>query len=281
MKAWSFAYFAPGEEKSEGLGPLFGTGTYNMTNANALFGDFMIWRGITDFHCYVLREGTICLFCLWPSAIRREWGKQSQIYRIQKSSWHSLIGLRLAPATLAWCLLLPATMGGPDSLFRPSGGYQPEAIAWIEEHPVFETFVPNAIPGDKYEDSWLAHAAELGCCCLTNWPFMTPKEVEAFCLSSSSPCFSAPRLHFAFAICITCFLSCSFRQLFGCFEFELRLPTVTILGHIQRCTLQRSALTDDSFGISFKHSIAAVHSVDELQVQNWVFFLATVDERNQ
>lgn len=64
MKAWSFAYFAPGEEKSEGLGPLFGTGTYNMTNANALFGDFMIWRGITDFHCYVLREGTICLFCL-------------------------------------------------------------------------------------------------------------------------------------------------------------------------------------------------------------------------
>ena len=27
MKAWTFAYFAPGEEKSEGLGRLFGTGT--------------------------------------------------------------------------------------------------------------------------------------------------------------------------------------------------------------------------------------------------------------
>eukprot|EP00434_Breviolum_minutum_P041205 symbB.v1.2.036650.t3/scaffold5221.1/size29670/3 len=64
-------------------------------------------------------------------------------------------------------------------------GRSSNAIAWIEEHPVFETFVPNA---------------------------------------------------------------------------KLKRSACPVVPHAFQ-----SALTDDSFGISFKHSIAAAHSVDELQ----------------
>ena len=137
-------------------------------------------------------------FCLWPSAIRREWGNQSQILL------HTKVVLTFphwpttrTKATLAWCLSLPATNGALIRCSALSGGTDPGGHGLDWRAPCLWDRCSQCDPWREYDDSWLAH------CC---WAWMllpdkltqkmTPKEVEAFCLSSSSPCFSAPRLQF-------------------------------------------------------------------------------------
>lgn len=105
-----FRIFRPGGGKiwRSCLGRLFGTGTsHKMTNANRLFGDFMIWRGITDFHCYVLREGTICLFCLWTSAIRREFVLTFPHWPPTRTWNHTCLIFVVPPQLGPWFVLPP------------------------------------------------------------------------------------------------------------------------------------------------------------------------------